>query len=119
VKRLKAFALFWVDFVVGDDYSVAAGIVIVLGLCAALSRTALPIWWLPPVGVLGILTMSVARAALHSRRKDARQRAADALDSAAGDDTSGGLANGADPVVQRVDARDPEAMGVGPEQRFE
>jgi hypothetical protein len=73
VRWVRNFVLFWVDFIVGDDYWVAAGIVAVLGLCAALSRTSVPAWWLAPLGILGVLALSVGRAALRARRQ---QRAA-------------------------------------------
>ncbi len=52
--RLRGFLAFWYDFVIGDDWLVAVGVVAGLGLTYALSRTAVPAWWLLPV-VLGVL----------------------------------------------------------------
>src|SRR5438105_2012149 len=39
---MKRFARFWWDFVVGDDWRVAAGIVLALGLTAVLAATTVP-----------------------------------------------------------------------------
>ena len=40
--RIRSFAAFWYDFVIGDDWLVAAGVVISLALTYALSQTAVP-----------------------------------------------------------------------------
>jgi hypothetical protein len=58
VKHLAAFGRFWWDFVVGDDWVSAAGVVLGLGLTAALEA-----WWVLPIVVAVVLTLSVARAA--------------------------------------------------------
>jgi uncharacterized membrane protein len=68
VRHVKAFALFWWDFVVGDDYRLALGVVVLLALTAVLAHRGIPLWWLPPLGVLGLLVLSVAEAALAERR---------------------------------------------------
>ena len=59
---LRAFALFWWDFVVGDDWRVAAGIGIALGLTAALTDYGWAAWWLMPVAVAVLLGRSLQRA---------------------------------------------------------
>jgi hypothetical protein len=51
------------EFVVGDDWRVAVGIVVMLGATAALAALGLPAWWLPPVATLAILWRAVRRAA--------------------------------------------------------
>jgi hypothetical protein len=61
--RLKAFLAFWYDFVVGDDWWVAAGVVAGLALTYALSRAAVPAWWLLPVCLAVLLPLSLWRAA--------------------------------------------------------
>jgi hypothetical protein len=61
--RLRAFAAFWYDFVVGDDWLVAAGVVISLALTYWLSRTAVPTWWLVPLFLVLLLPLSLWRAA--------------------------------------------------------
>jgi hypothetical protein len=60
--RIKAFAAFWYDFVIGDDWLVAAGVVISLALTYALSQTAVPAWWLVPLFLLLLLPVSLWRA---------------------------------------------------------
>ena len=37
-RRVRAFGLFWWDFIVGDDYRIALGVVVALGITAVLSR---------------------------------------------------------------------------------
>jgi 1,4-dihydroxy-2-naphthoate octaprenyltransferase len=69
--RLKAFGLFWYDFIIGDDWSVAAGVVIALALIAVVSRTSAPAWWILPVVVIALLPVSVWREIRAERRKDA------------------------------------------------
>ena len=66
MSRLRAFALFWWDFVVGDDHRVAIGVVVMLGACALLAHLSVPAWWLPPAFIVAILGWSVARAVPHS-----------------------------------------------------
>jgi hypothetical protein len=66
-KRIRAFAAFWYDFVIGDDWLVAAGVVISLALTYALSRTAVPAWWLVPLFLVLLLPVSLWRA---TRRGD-------------------------------------------------
>jgi hypothetical protein len=68
--RLKAFGLFWYDFIIGDDWSVAAGVVVALALVAILSRSSVPAWWILPAVVLGLLPVSVWREIRAERRKD-------------------------------------------------
>lgn len=62
MRRLRAFGAFWYDFVVGDDWRVAAGVVLALAGTWALSQASVPAWWLAPVAAAGLLAWSVARA---------------------------------------------------------
>jgi hypothetical protein len=66
VRRLKAFGLFWYDFVVGDDWRIAVGIVAALGLTEILVSLSISAWWLLPLAVIGLLAESVLRAARSS-----------------------------------------------------
>jgi hypothetical protein len=59
--RIKAFAAFWYDFIIGDDWLVAAGVVIGLALTYALSRTSVPAWWLLPLALALLLPLSLWR----------------------------------------------------------
>ncbi|MDT0263523.1 hypothetical protein [Jatrophihabitans lederbergiae] len=62
VAGLRSFALFWWDFIVGDDWRIAAGVLIALAGTAALSGTSVPAWWLLPVAVGCLLAVSLWRA---------------------------------------------------------
>jgi hypothetical protein len=62
MKRLRAFGAFWYDFIIGDDWHVAAVVVIGLGLTATLAHAAgLNAWWLLPVFVFAALAWSLHR----------------------------------------------------------
>ena len=63
VARLRAFAAFWYDFVVGDDWRVALGVAGALALTWAISRTSVPSWWIVPAAVAVLLSASLRRAA--------------------------------------------------------
>ncbi len=41
MRRLRGFGRFWFDFIVGDDWRIAAGVVAALGLGALALRTGL------------------------------------------------------------------------------
>jgi hypothetical protein len=57
------FLRFWWDFVVGDDWRAALGVVIALGATAGLVAAGLNAWWLMPVAVAGVLYISLRREA--------------------------------------------------------
>jgi hypothetical protein len=63
VKHVRAFGRFWWDFVVGDDWHVAAGVALALGLTKLLTAEGLNVWWLLPAAVAFLLAVSVWRAA--------------------------------------------------------
>jgi hypothetical protein len=63
MRPLRRFATFWWEFVIGDDWRVAAGVVVALGVTAALADTGTPAWWLLPVAVAVLLYLSLRRAA--------------------------------------------------------
>ncbi len=63
MKYIVGFFQFWYDFVVGDDWTIAAGVVIALGLTAILARSNVAAWWLLPVAVALGLTASLWRVA--------------------------------------------------------
>ena len=63
MKRLKAFGAFWYDFVIGDDWHVAALIVAGLVITEVLTHAAkVNAWWLLPVIALASLVWSLHRA---------------------------------------------------------
>ncbi|HEX3256452.1 MAG TPA: hypothetical protein VHQ96_11730 [Gaiellaceae bacterium] len=66
MRLVRSFALFWWDFIVGDDWRVAAGIAGALALTAALTHYGLGAWWLLPLAVAVLLGRSLQRAARQS-----------------------------------------------------
>jgi len=60
---VKRFASFGWDFLVGDDWLVAAGVIVAFGLTALLAATSVPAWWLLPLAVAAVLWLSLKRAA--------------------------------------------------------
>ena len=62
VRRLKALGAFWSDFVIGDDWRVAAVVVLALFLTWVVSTTTVSAWWVTPVMFAVLLPMSLWRA---------------------------------------------------------
>jgi hypothetical protein len=60
--RIAAVLRFIWDFVVGDDWRIAVGVVLALGGTALIAGTSIPAWWILPVAVAGLLGFSVWRA---------------------------------------------------------
>ncbi|MDO8108379.1 hypothetical protein Q6348_14365 [Isoptericola sp. b441] len=62
MRRLRAFGVFWWDFVIGDDWLIAAAVVVGLAATAALTHLAgVNAWWLLPVLVVGLIPVSIRR----------------------------------------------------------
>jgi hypothetical protein len=59
VRRIRALLEFLWDFVVGDDWRIAAAVVVALAVTLIASQASFPVWWLLPLVVLGILGLSV------------------------------------------------------------
>jgi hypothetical protein len=51
------------DFIVGDDWVTALGVVLALGATALIADVTSTAWWVMPVAVLGLLALSLKRAA--------------------------------------------------------
>ena len=76
MTRLRSFGAFWYDFVVGDDWRTAVGVVIGLALTALLVHVAhRPAWWLLPVVVIATLTVSLRTATRDRADPDAASTA--------------------------------------------
>jgi hypothetical protein len=65
VSRLDALARFVWEFVVGDDWRLAAGVVVALGVTALARDAGISAWWILPVAVAALLWSSVRGAARH------------------------------------------------------
>jgi hypothetical protein len=63
VTALASFGRFLYDFVIGDDWTMAVGVVVAVGLAALLVHAGWTGWWLPPLVVVASLSLSLSRAA--------------------------------------------------------
>lgn len=62
VRAIKGFALFWYDFIVGDDWVVAALVLIGVALTSAIKGTSAHDWYLLPVVMVIALSQTLVRA---------------------------------------------------------
>jgi hypothetical protein len=63
MNHVRAFGLFWWNFVVGDDRRVAVGVAVALAVTWLLGRANVAAWWLLPLAVGLVLVESVLREA--------------------------------------------------------
>ncbi len=61
MNYLKQFFLFWYDFIIGDDWRIAAGVVIGLVITGVLVTAGVNVWWLMPLVVVLVLGFSLWR----------------------------------------------------------
>ena len=64
MRYVRSFGRFWWNFIVGDDWRVALGVAVALGLTFFLAHRDVNAWWLLPVAVAVVLAGSVLRAAV-------------------------------------------------------
>jgi hypothetical protein len=62
MKQVRGFLVFCYDFVVGDDWRLAVGVVLGLAVTAALAHSGVPAWWVLPLCVATVLALSLRRA---------------------------------------------------------
>jgi hypothetical protein len=62
MRYLRTFGLFWYDFVVGDDWRVAVGVVVTVSVAYVAAHHGARLWWLLPLAVTALLGLSLARA---------------------------------------------------------
>jgi hypothetical protein len=67
MRVLRSFLHFWYDFIVGDDATIAVGVVVALVATAILAHRHVPAWWLLPVAVVVLLGLSLIRATRSTR----------------------------------------------------
>lgn len=70
MRGVRAFVRFWVDFVIGDDWTVAATVALALLGTWGLTRTEVVAWWLLPLSVLAVTAVSIRRAVQRELRHD-------------------------------------------------
>ena len=72
IRFAKGFGRFWWDFIVGDDWRIAAGVLVVLTAGALLvANTSAPdglVAALVAVGIVAVAIGSIAASALRARR---------------------------------------------------
>ena len=66
MRFISNFVRFWYDFIVGDDWVVAVGVVVALALSALLAHNDIAAWWVMPLAVVLLLLASVWRATAKS-----------------------------------------------------
>ncbi len=59
MSRVRALLRFLWDFVIGDDWRIAAAVVVALAATLVVSQSNVPVWWLLPLVVVVILAISV------------------------------------------------------------
>jgi len=73
MRLVAGFARFWWDFIVGDDWRIAAGVVLVLGVGALLVSAARAsdslVATLTAVGIMLVAIGSIVAAALRAGRR--------------------------------------------------
>lgn len=62
MSRVKAFFIGVWEFVVGDDWRTALGVVLALGATALLADVGTSAWWFMPSAVVLVLALSLRRA---------------------------------------------------------
>jgi hypothetical protein len=63
MRILRAVVAFWADFLIGDDWTVAAVVAVALLATWGLVEAGVDAWWLLPVAVIGATAASLRRAA--------------------------------------------------------
>jgi hypothetical protein len=63
VTAVRRAALAIWDFIVGDDWRVAVGVAIAIGVTALVADSTVAAWWVLPVAVVVLLGDSLRRAA--------------------------------------------------------
>jgi len=66
-RALVVFVRFWVDFVVGDDWMVAAAVGCALLATRGLVTVGVPAWWLLPLVAVTATGVSLRRSASRER----------------------------------------------------
>ena len=68
MSRVRALLAGVWEFVVGDDWRTALGVVVALAVTAALAGAGVAAWWVMPPAVIGLLALSIRRSVRAVRR---------------------------------------------------
>jgi hypothetical protein len=69
VRSVRQFLLGVWEFIVGDDWRTALGVVIGLAVTALIADANISAWWVMPIAVLGLLAISIRRVVRSSRAR--------------------------------------------------
>jgi hypothetical protein len=69
MKFLTTFARFWYDFIVGDDWRLAAGTVVAITIATVAANRDINVWWALLLMVSALLAVSVSMAARNPVRQ--------------------------------------------------
>jgi hypothetical protein len=62
MRPLRAFGHFWWEFIVGDDWRAALGVVVAIAVTAGLVAAGVDAWWFMPPAIAAVLALSLRRA---------------------------------------------------------
>lgn len=63
MRYIIAFLKFWYDFIVGDDWTIAASIAVAISVTFWLEYSNIQAWWLLPIAAVLTLGVSIWCAA--------------------------------------------------------
>ena len=69
MKWITQFVRFWYDFIIGDDWRIAIGVVVTLSVVYAGAHHGLNCWWLLPIAVALLLAVSVTHELRRARSR--------------------------------------------------
>ncbi len=61
-ESIVGFARFWYDFIIGDDWLAAAGVLVMIGGVYGLLRIGVTAFWFGPAIILATVSMTIRRA---------------------------------------------------------
>jgi membrane protein implicated in regulation of membrane protease activity len=73
MKAVQNLSRAVVEFVIGDDWRIALGVAIALGVTALLAESGLAAWWVMPLATLLLLTLAIRRAVPETPARASRQ----------------------------------------------
>ena len=74
MSRVLGLARFAYGFIFGDDWLIAAGVAVAIGLTALLADGGVAAWWVMPLAVITLLVGSVRRGSRRARRNESEVR---------------------------------------------
>ena len=65
MSYVRSFLMFWYNFIIGDDWTVAAAVAVALAITYWLGHQGVRVWWLLPAVVILTKGVSAWRAKVH------------------------------------------------------